>query len=115
MSFRIMELSKYKDCIFYRAACMCGSEDCDLTLELEYDKDLNCLILNMYKKMDWNEGWEVNIFQRFWLRLKAAFRIIFKGYIETEGAMILENEEQIREFTSALDNGIKMINENLEK
>ncbi len=115
MSYRIMKLHEYKDCVFYRAACMCGSEDCDLTLELEYDKELNCIILHMYKTMSWNEGWELGFFKRFWLRLKSAFRIIFKGYIEVDGDLIIENKRQILEFTSALNSGIKMINENLKE
>jgi len=52
MAYRIMEISKsFDDDVFYRASCMCGSKNCDMVLELEYIKDLDEIVLNIYIKM----------------------------------------------------------------
>ena len=116
MSFRIMETDNFEDNIFYRASCMCGSRKCDLILELEYDEDMHDILLNMYKDVYWSDyGFNDNIFKKLWSRIKASFRVLFTGYIKMEEEFIFENERQINEFTSTLNDGIKMINENLKK
>lgn len=116
MSYRIMELSKsFSDDVFYRASCMCGSEDCDMVLEIEHDKELDQIILTLYKNVNWHDGWSNNFFTRFWERLKTSMKIMFTGHFQMTEAFIFENEEQIREFTSTLESGIIKINENREK
>ncbi len=40
-SYRVMRThDDFDRSVWYRASFMCGSEDCDLTLELEIDKEL---------------------------------------------------------------------------
>jgi len=113
MAYRIMEISKsFDDDVFYRASCMCGSKNCDMVLELEYIKDLDEIVLNIYKDVYWSDyGFNNTIFKKIWSRIKASFRVLFTGYIKMEEEFIFENEEQIKEFTSTIESGIIRINE----
>lgn len=116
MAYRIMEISKsFDDDVFYRASCMCGSEDCDITLELEHDKELDEIILTLYKDVNWSDGWSNNLFVRLWNRIKTSLRVLFIGHIKMSESFIFENEEQIKEFTSTIESGIIRINENRKK
>ena len=111
MSYRIMKTSEYKTDLFYRASCMCGSEECDLTLELEYDEELNEIILYIYKNVYWSDGWSNSLFVRFWKRLKASLKIMFTGNLKMDSDFIFDSKEQIKEFTSQLESGITKISE----
>lgn len=50
---RIMKMDEYDDHVQYRAACQCGSEDCDMHLFFSIDKDLNNIVLEIFKKLHW--------------------------------------------------------------
>lgn len=103
-SFRAMKVFDFKDGNFYRIACACGSSDCDLTLELEYDPQINHVYLNMYKTLRWssyyNDGdkWYKNI----WYRFKAAFKCLFFGYVEVEESFIISGSEHMNEYIKVL-------------
>ena len=81
ISNRVLKQDQYGDAVWYRVACDCGSQDCDLSLELEYDKELGMIFLSMYKDLHWSSHWvsrdEPGWWWRSkWLRLKTAFRIL---------------------------------------
>ena len=48
ISYKVMKTEEFGDSIFYRIAC-CGSQDHDMTMELEWDKDVKMVFLNFYK------------------------------------------------------------------
>jgi hypothetical protein len=112
-SNRIMEIHKFEDAIFYRAACDCGSPDCDLTLELEKDKDLDMIYLNMYKNLSWSSYWndDDKWYKNLWCRIKCAIKILFTGYIKVEESFILRDHEQIKSLMDALIDGMESLNE----
>jgi hypothetical protein len=103
-SFRAMKTEQFKDGAFYRIACKCGSPECDLTLELEYDEELNYVFLNMYKTLKWSsyfhngDKWYWNL----WYRFKMAFKCLFFGYVEVEESFILDGKEHIDSFIKVL-------------
>jgi len=104
---RIMELNKYKDTVIYRAACSCGDEKCDLTIMLEKDSNGDDITLLFYKNLHWSSYWQSdNIFFNFYLRIKAALKILFTGYIEVEEAFLFDSEDQINSFTKAINDSI---------
>lgn len=107
-----MKLHEFEDSVFYRAACCCGNEKCDLTLELERDEDIdNMIFLNMYKNLYWSSHWgSNNCLFNFWLRIKAALRVLFTGYIKVEESFIFKGEEQINDFLDALKKGLDYLN-----
>lgn len=100
----VMKVSEFDDSITYRISCDCGSKDCDLTLDLEKDPDLDMVFLNLYKDLAWSSYWQSgdNWFKNIWLRIKCAFRILSTGYIKVEESFVMR-EEQIEGFIKALE------------
>lgn len=125
------EIEKIRDCgnarVWYRTTCECMSDDHPLTVELEYDKDFpeltmffKCVTAD-YKanqiKIEredfdtWKEtyyGFLNNIY-RIWWRIKAAWHILFKGYIELEEAFIFRGKNHIQELGEALLKGVEKV------
>jgi len=110
---KIMKTHEFEDAIFYRASCDCGSPDCDLTLELEKDKELQMIFLNMYKNLSWSSYWgDGDIwYKNLWLRIKCALKVLFTGYIQVEESFIFKDIKQIEHFTNAINEGIEKLNE----
>jgi poly-D-alanine transfer protein DltD len=108
---KIMKTHEFNDSIIYRASCDCGSSECDLTLELEKDKDVEMLFLNLYKNLVWssywgsNDGWYVNL----WRRIKCALTVLFTGYIKVEETFVFHDIEQIEHFINAINEGIEKL------
>jgi hypothetical protein len=145
-SFRTMKTLESDDKTWhmYRAACQCGNPKCDLSLELEYDREINDVTLTLYKDLyycsywfadcrdsfkwvtkilgkkrgvdvqDWLED-KYYIAKDIWYRLKGAVRLLFTGRIELEEAFLFENEEQIDAFLNALNEGKIQIHNKLHK
>lgn len=115
-SYRTMKTNEFKDAIFYRVACDCGSDEHDLHFEFEKDSEIpEMIFLNFYKKLVWSSYWGDNDkwYKNFWLRIKGATKMIFKGYVEVEESFILRGEDHIDSFIEALEEG-KQYMKNLE-
>jgi len=108
---KIMKTHEFDEAIFYRASCDCGSPDCDLTLELEKDKDLQMIFLNLYKNLAWSsywgsgDVWYINL----WRRIKCALKILITGHIQVEETFVFRDIEQIEHFTNAINEGIEKL------
>jgi len=103
-----MKTNEFKDAIFYRVACDCGSDEHDLHMEFEKDSEIpEMIFLNFYKKLVWSSYWgdHDKWYRNFWLRIKGATKMIFKGYIEVEESFILRGEDHIDSFIEALEEG----------
>ena len=107
MTYRVMELDKYENAVFYRVACDCTCNDCDLTIELEDDKDFNQIMLNMFKNLVWSSYWgDRNWFQRLHRRISGALKILFIGRIKVEETFIFQGREHIASFLKAMEEGM---------
>jgi hypothetical protein len=108
-----MKIDEFKDSIYYRIACGCGSNDHDTTIEFEYDKDLPGMVfINFHKKLVWSSHYGTgNFITRFWKRITGALKILFLGYIEVEESLILRDKEHIDGFIEALEEGKRYIME----
>ena len=94
--------------IFYKVICECG--ECSLDLELEYDSELEMLILYFYKEIsarDYDKSF--NIFKRLFWRIKTALKVLFKGSIYMDGDLLIRSEQHINDFIAALEQGQKKI------
>ena len=114
INLRTMKLDEIGDSVYYRIACQCGNQDCDLTLEMEYDKDFDAINVRMYKKLHasthWGEGWTYFDFIRvLWNKIKMSSIVITKGYIEVVEETMIQGEEHIDSFIEALQQGKKFI------
>jgi len=106
ISKNVMKTNEFDDSIYYRVACTCGSDEHDVTIELEKDKEIPSMVfLNFYKKIGWCSHWgNLNIFERFWKRIKCSFIMLFIGYVELEESFIL-SKDNIEPFIEALNEG----------
>ena len=110
ISKNVMKTNEFDDSIYYRAACSCGSNEHDVTIEFEWDEEFpSMLFLNFYKNIAWCSHWGTNQnwFQRVWKRIKGSARMLFTGYIELEESFILQDEVNIDSFIEALQEGKK--------
>jgi hypothetical protein len=82
--FRVMKTNEFEDSVYYRVACSCNSEEHDIIIELEINKDINNMIfLNFWKKVYWSANWKSddNWFKNILFRIKGALKILCFGYL----------------------------------
>jgi len=103
ISKNVMKIDEFEDSIYYRAACNCGSNEHDITIEFETDNSM--LFLNFYKNIAWSSHWEAGWFARGWKRIKCSLRMLFTGYVELEESFIIQGEEDIDSLINALIEG----------
>ena len=110
---RIMKLNEFEDAIYYRAACDCSSSECDLTLELELDKEFDIIFLNLYKDLYWASYWDDGDkwYKNLWLRIKGALRILFTGSIKVQETFVFKGKDHIQPFIDALQTGMEKLDE----
>ena len=110
-SNNIMKVAEFSDLIFYRAGCSCGDKQCDMTLELEYDPEINDIVLTIYKDLVYASWFGIRSdstlywFRDKWKRIKGAVRLLFTGRISLEEAFLIKGGEQIDGFITALQEG----------
>jgi len=112
-----MKTDEFEDSIFYRAACSCGSNEHDVTIEFEIDEDIpSMLFLNFHKNIAWCSHWgNLNWFERVWKRIKCSFKMFFTGYVELEESFLIRGEDSIDSFIVALVEGKGYIRRKGEK
>ena len=115
---RIMKTGEFEDAVFYRAGCSCGDKSCDMVLALEKgdwidDRKLEGITLGVFKDVHWGDEWETEdpFLKRIWRRVTCALRMLVCGYVEMNGWFIFEDEEQIRDYIKALEEGITHLKE----
>ena len=106
ISYKVMKADEWADGIWFRIACSEGDPNHDLSMEVEWDKDVRMVFINFYKKLAWSAYWgSNNWFSAQWCKLRAIYRIIFWGWTEVEETFILDEPEQIENFIAALNEG----------
>ena len=102
-----MKVHEFEQSVFYRTSCDCGSNDCDLTIEIEYDKDFpDMLFLYLHKQLNWSAYWNSDSWLNEQLKkLKAIYRIIFWGYVEVEESFVFKGIDHIDNFINAIEDG----------
>lgn len=99
-NYRVARLSESEDEIMLRLTCECLDSDHDVTLHVEYDEDIRNAYLNMYNQLRW-ASWASRPLH-YWLRFKAAVKLMFTGYLEVESGLILGNKEHVISLINAL-------------
>lgn len=104
---KVMQLYETKDVVVYRVACDCIDPKCDAVVEIEWDSKLNVVSLSIYKKMTVRYIWGLDSWlEDLWNRLKIAVKILFTGYLETEGNMLFLERKHLEMFLHAIKEGI---------
>lgn len=82
-----------------------------LTIELEVDEELNILFLNVYGKFlaavygDFHPRWMPEKLGNVYNRIKLAVKMLFRGYVDGEYALVMQGEEHVQNFINALEKG----------
>lgn len=106
ISKNVMKTHEFKDSIFYKMECACGSSKDIVTIEFEkYESHSDMILLNFYKYISWRSYRHINIFYNFWERIKCAIKVLFTGYVELEGSFLIQGEESINSIIEALEEG----------
>lgn len=99
---KVMLVADYKDgTTFWRVPCDCSDPDHDVHLWFEVD-DHGSAALRITRELgfyasDWHsdDNWHERIVRKFgrgWSRIKAATKILFKGYLTMDGEVCLTKE-----------------------
>jgi len=106
ISNRVMKVSEFRDAVYYKVDCDCGSDDHIVTIEMEYDKDFGDISMNFYKQVSWSSHWgNYNWFERTWECIKAATKILFTGWIDLEESFLIQGGDHLDTFIDALNEG----------
>ncbi len=98
--------------VWYKINCACGSGECDSIIDLSFDKDFGHINVEFYKTIMWGNYYQKKWFwQRWWLRIKMATKILIKGYTELEGSFIIEGINHLNDFITALEEGRNKVNQ----
>jgi len=115
ISNKVMKIMEFDDAVYYYANCGCGSNECGLTLELEYDPKINDISLNMYQKLIYCSWFGIRTMDKFyWFkdmynRIRGALKLLFTGKIQLEESFLFRESEQIDHFIIALQEGREKI------
>ena len=120
MNNYLMKFEYLKDSIFYRLACDCTSQDCDLTIELEKDPRFGMVFLNMYKKLrasaHWGEFWDHCDFIRVFInKMKLCWCIMIHGFVEVSEGFVIKEPEHFDQFIAALIEGKQLLHQKNEE
>jgi hypothetical protein len=125
-----MKTDEYKDEIFYRVACRCGSKDCDMHLTLKLDRKYGMISMLFEKQLivtsDWwdtkpvwfdffGDPWEVtkenlknwfkNLLSKIKNKIIYTWKLWIHGYIETSADLLFSDEKHIEAFVDAILSG----------
>jgi len=122
----IMKLYEYEECICYRASCGCTHPKHDLSITIEQNEELSDVInIIFYTDVIVQESYISHKdsitriisdwFGNIKFRIKKALEILFKGYTGMSAEFILDEEENIKDFINALNEGLANIKNNKNK
>lgn len=117
---KVCFLNNFKNSIFYSVKCDCTSDDCNITLELEYDKDFKNIILHLYDTLNYpyfiseSSISFIRKFEEIKERIIDSMKLLFTGKLEVSGELLLRDESHINSFIAALEEGKKYLKDNNE-
>ena len=107
---KVCKLSEDSNSIAYTVRCDCGSKEhaCDIYFEAskEWGYSVSFFYDVNYQAYSYNQ----NIFCEFWKRITGALRLLFVGYIELQGDLVIEQPEHFDNFIEALEEGREFMN-----
>ena len=96
ISYRVMKTLDLPDqgCVFYRIACSCGDNKHDMDIEFEWDDGIMEMFL--YKTFYWKDYYACfPWYCKIWKRISASLKLMFGGYVEMQGDILIMEEEHI--------------------
>lgn len=101
----VMKIKEYNDGeSYWRVACECSDPRHDAELWFEVDKEYGDMSLNLSMEVGVYPNRYQNIFETFGKRVATAFKILFTGHFETQGNVLLSNEN-VKALQYAIEKG----------
>lgn len=106
----VEKMGDYPGAVFYKTTCSCGEHN--LTLEVEKDKKINLVSLNIYVDTEIGDfyKWD-NWYQMTWFRIKTIFKIILCHELRFEAWFLFRGKEHIEDLITALREGMEKLKE----
>jgi hypothetical protein len=103
----VSKLKEWKgSSVMYKVNCACSGGECDSMIDISFDKDFGHIDVEFYKTIMWGTYYQKKWWwEKGWLRIKMATQILFKGFTEHEGSFMLEGEDHLNDFITALQEG----------
>jgi len=114
----VMLVNQWENAVLYRVMCDCASPEHDATIEFEIDKKFG-VFLQFHKDVeychyDYSAPFDIKL-KNFLDRFKAAFRLIFTGYLKMNSEFLIRDLDHIDSFIAALMRGRTVCAERLEE
>jgi hypothetical protein len=112
---RIMKIEESSKWIKWRLACLCDSNSHDWSFDIEYDSDVNEILMSIWADMltgahyGYHKNWFVDKINDWRVRLRIVFRVLFFGYYEASSDIAFKTKKDIEVFISALQQSIEKI------
>jgi len=115
----VMLLGEYPNSVMYRVACNCNDPEHDATIDMEFDKKIGMVFLQFYKDVEYCH-YDIDSpaseqLRNIWRTVKAAFRLVFTGYLKTNSEFILQDLDHIDSFIALLKRGRTLCAEQQEE
>lgn len=120
-SNKISKIMDLETTVYYQATCGCGNSECGLTIELEYDPEMNDVSLTMYQTLTYCTWFGIMTFDKlYWFkdmyrRIGGALKLLFTGRIRLEESFLLRDTEQMDAFITAIQEGREKVKDGSEK
>ena len=115
----VMLIGEWPNAVMYRVACDCKDPEHDITIEMEFDKKFGMIFLQLHKDVEYcHYDFSDPAFEKLrniWRTVKAAFRLVFTGYLKTNTEFLLKDLDHIDSFIAALMRGRTLCAEQLEE
>ena len=106
ISYRVMKTHEFStsQAVYYRISCDCDSREHDMSIGFEWDDGIMEMFL--YKTFYWKDYYACfPWYERVWKRISASLKLLFGGYVEMQGDILILREEHIDSFIEALQEG----------
>ena len=112
----VMLLEDTDDFIRWRVPCFCDDAQHDWTLEIEYNKKWNDVMLYIYAEVSstcpsYHQNWFVDKWRDWSNRLRIAFRVLVLGYVEYSSDLGFKGERQIWNLIQLLTESVAKVND----
>lgn len=98
-----IEVLKYESdhWISFKTTCQCqhGSITVDC---YKWNDDDQLIEYELYFQTTWTEDYKMPWYSRLWMRIKAACKLIWSGYLDTDSGFVFRDSKHFDQFITAL-------------
>ncbi len=114
----ICKVTEYENAVFYKAHCDCMNDKHTQTLILDYDDNLDIITLAIHSTIwthfntNWCTTWTERLEQWYnsqCLKWSQVIKLIWTGQIEGENEFLFQSKEQVRDYITALEEGLEKL------